>query len=50
VGIAVAILTIAVLVIAGLVAALSPASSGSDQDQCAKPISERVGGWTCPAP
>ena len=37
------------LLVAGA-AGFANASSGSDsQDQCSLPLSQRVGGWVCPA-
>jgi hypothetical protein len=43
-----ALAAVAVLVGVLLLAVASQARSDSVGDQCSKPISERVGGWTCP--
>jgi hypothetical protein len=37
---------VAAAVMAGLLA--TAATSSPSQDQCSRPVSERVGGWACP--
>ncbi|NYH87623.1 hypothetical protein [Actinopolymorpha rutila] len=44
------VIALVVLVVLGAGAVVAFRTVGSSEDQCDKPLSERVGGWTCYTP